>query len=313
MSVSSPTIAAEPPGPPRGSLDGLLHAVRRNRLLSRAGLSERLFAHLFNGLVYAQIWEDPEVDMEALRIRPGERVVTIASGGCNALSYLAADPGCVEAVDLNASHVALTRLKLAALRHLPDHRLLYGFLSGEAGAPNIAVYERYIRPQLEPGARAFWEKRGLNGRRRIAAFSGNPYRHGLLGLFIGSAHRIARLYGVEPRAMLLAKTVGEQRAFFDRELAPLFDKRLIRWITSRKASLFGLGIPPQQYESLASAGAGAWRRCCASGSKGLPARSRWRRTISPGRRSAGPMAPAARCPPISRRGTSRCFANAPAG
>ena len=31
-------------------------AVRRNRMLSRAGLSERLFAQLFTVLVYQQIW-----------------------------------------------------------------------------------------------------------------------------------------------------------------------------------------------------------------------------------------------------------------
>ncbi len=59
----------------------LLGAVRRHRTLSAAGLSERLFARLFTGLVYPQIWEDPEVDMAALEIRPGDRIVTIASGG----------------------------------------------------------------------------------------------------------------------------------------------------------------------------------------------------------------------------------------
>ena len=56
--------------------------------------------------------------MEALRIGPGHRIVTIASGGCNALSYLIADPARIEAVDLNTAHVAFNRLKLAALRTL---------------------------------------------------------------------------------------------------------------------------------------------------------------------------------------------------
>ena len=31
---------------------------------SSRGLQERLFARLFSGLVYAQIWEDPEVDLD---------------------------------------------------------------------------------------------------------------------------------------------------------------------------------------------------------------------------------------------------------
>ena len=44
----------------------------------------------------------------------------------------------------------------------------------------------------------------------------------------------------------------EQRQFFDERLAPLFDRPVIRWITGRKSSLFGLGIPPQQFDELAS-------------------------------------------------------------
>ena len=44
----------------------------------------------------------------------------------------------------------------------------------------------------------------------------------------------------------------EQRHFFDTRIAPLFERPLIRWMTSRKASLFGLGIPPQQFDELAS-------------------------------------------------------------
>jgi S-adenosylmethionine-diacylglycerol 3-amino-3-carboxypropyl transferase len=49
----------------------LANAILRNAALqaaaaSRRGILERVFARLFEGLVYAQIWEDPEIDMEAL-------------------------------------------------------------------------------------------------------------------------------------------------------------------------------------------------------------------------------------------------------
>ena len=55
---------------PRAESDlRLKQAVRRHRALSRDGLLERLFERLFSGLVYAQIWEDPEIDLEALRSR----------------------------------------------------------------------------------------------------------------------------------------------------------------------------------------------------------------------------------------------------
>ncbi|TIX20979.1 MAG: DUF3419 family protein, partial [Mesorhizobium sp.] len=61
-------------------------AVYQNRPLSKAGLSERLFALVFSGLVYPQIWEDPDVDIDAMQLRQGHSIVTIASGGCNILA-----------------------------------------------------------------------------------------------------------------------------------------------------------------------------------------------------------------------------------
>lgn len=249
VSARREVAVAKPAGRTR-----LERAVRQNPLFSRAGLSERLFAHVFKGLVYAQIWEDPDVDMAALAIQPGDRIVTIASGGCNALSYLIADPASVEAVDLNVAHVAFNRLKHAAVAGFTDYDAFYRFYGRANDPDNIISYERFIRPHLDAQSRAYWEKRTLSGRRRISIFSRELYRHGLLGFFIGSGHRMARLYGVDLREMLKAQTMDEQRRFFDAAIAPLFEKRLVRWMTSRKSSLFGLGIPPQQYDELASAG-----------------------------------------------------------
>ena len=70
----------------------LSKAVHRGARLSLDGLLERAFTFAFSSLVYPQIWEDPVVDMEAMRIEPHHHIVTIASGGCNALSYLTARP-----------------------------------------------------------------------------------------------------------------------------------------------------------------------------------------------------------------------------
>ncbi len=85
---------------------------------------ERLFTLAFSGLVYPQIWEDPEVDMAALDLAPGKRILTIASGGCNVMSYLTVSPAGISAVDLNPAHVALVKLKIAAIKHLPDYEIL---------------------------------------------------------------------------------------------------------------------------------------------------------------------------------------------
>lgn len=230
---------------------GLTSAVHRSAPLSRAGLSERLFTFAFSGLVYPQIWEDPLIDMEALRLGPQDHVVAIASGSCNVLSYLTADPARISAVDLNDAHVALGRLKLAGLQALPDHAAFFRFFGRTDEPANIAAYDDLIRPRLDPVSRAYWEARGLDGRRRIGAFGKGFYRHGLLGRFIGAGHRIARLYGHDLSRVLKARTMPEQRQAFETEIAPLFEKAMIRWMIARPASLYGLGIPPAQYGALA--------------------------------------------------------------
>jgi len=219
--------------------------------LSKQGLLERAFAFAFRGLVYAQIWEDPLVDMEALAITPDSRIVTIASGGCNVLSYLTAYPAAITAVDLNTAHVALNRLKLTAALHLPDHASFRRFFGDADTAQNIDAYQRYVRPHLDETSRAYWEGRDLIGRRRIGGFARGIYKRGLLGGFIGVAHALAKLYRIDPRELLEAGSQEEQRAIFEQRFAPMFDKKFVRWLTDQPASLFGLGIPPAQYEALA--------------------------------------------------------------
>ena len=86
-------------------------------------------------MVYPQIWEDPRADMEALELTSQSRVVTIASGGCNVMSYLAANPAQIYAIDLNETHIALLKLKLAAARHLPNHATFYRFFGAARRPP----------------------------------------------------------------------------------------------------------------------------------------------------------------------------------
>jgi S-adenosylmethionine-diacylglycerol 3-amino-3-carboxypropyl transferase len=237
---------------PRESGRLISAAVHRSRLLSREGLRERAFSLAFSSLVYPQIWEDPLVDLEALRLTPDSRVITIASGGCNVLSYLTAGPAHITAVDINSAHIALMKLKLAAARHLPDYDTFFRFFGAPDCKANVQAYKLHILPHLDETSAHYWQSRyGLRRRRRIKRFAGNFYRCGLLGNFIGASHLVARLHGKNPRALLAARTMDEQRRIFERELAPLFNRRTVRWLVNRPASLYGLGIPPAQYRALA--------------------------------------------------------------
>jgi S-adenosylmethionine-diacylglycerol 3-amino-3-carboxypropyl transferase len=237
------------------SVDLLSEAVHQNRALSLAGILERTFTFAFRSMVYPQIWEDPRADMEALEITPQTRIMTIASGGCNVMSYLSANPARITAIDLNGTHIALLKLKLAAAQHLPNHATFYRFFGAANDRRNIALYNDLIAPHLDADTRGYWEGRELTGRRRISRFARNFYHFGLLGRFIATGHLAARIFGANPKRLIEARSIEEQRQIFDREIGPAFNHPVLRWITSNRASLFGLGIPPVQYDALSGGGA----------------------------------------------------------
>src|SRR3974390_2055250 len=141
-------------------------AVRNSRDASEATVWDRLFAFWFRRLVYTQIWEDPEADLAALQLPVGSTIVTISSGGCNALSYLTAQPAQVYAVDLNEAHLSLLKLKLAGLRAFSSYAEFWQFFGEAASHSNSELYRERLRPLLDSDARAYWDKRNMIGRDR---------------------------------------------------------------------------------------------------------------------------------------------------
>jgi len=77
----------------------LEQAAHQTAAATPRGMLERLFTLMFQGFVYNQIWEDPSVDLDALKLQPHHKIVTIASGGCNVLNYLTAAPAKIIALD----------------------------------------------------------------------------------------------------------------------------------------------------------------------------------------------------------------------
>ena len=66
----------------------------------------------FDIIRYAQVWEDAEILIEALDIKPTDNVLSIASAGENALSLLIKNPKNVYAIDLNENQIFCTELKI---------------------------------------------------------------------------------------------------------------------------------------------------------------------------------------------------------
>jgi S-adenosylmethionine-diacylglycerol 3-amino-3-carboxypropyl transferase len=230
-------------------------AVQNEKLSTKQGLLQKLFAVWFDAFVYNQIWEDPRVDLQALELDQDSRVLTIASGGCNALNYLLAGPESVTAVDLNRHHIYLLNLKITALKHLPNYEDFFDFFGRGKSRNAGANYLKYIAPQLDKDTRQFWESNTLGGAYlygdRISFFTNaGLYDHSRNGYFLRFFHRFAKLTGSDPEKVLEARSLDEQQQLYNKCVDPFFDTFLIRTVGKLPVTMFGLGIPPQQYDEL---------------------------------------------------------------
>lgn len=185
-------------------------------------------------LFFAQVREDPLLEIEALAPLPGSRVVVVSSGGCTALSLLAAGAGDVTAVDLNSAQNHLVELKAAALRRLtmPEIMSFFGVARGTA-ARRTRTYET-IRPFLGERAAAYWDAhQKMLGRGALAC--------GVTEQFIGVVVRVLKLFihgtGTVDQLLSLG-SLEEQRDFFERRWNSrrwrmLFQLLLNRWTFNR--------------------------------------------------------------------------------
>src|SRR6201997_4924079 len=213
-------------------------AVRNGEAREQSTIWERIYAFWLRRLVYTQIWEDPEADLAALQLPLGSTIVTISSGGCNALSYLTAQPAQVYAVDLNEAHLSLLKLKLAGIRAFSRYSEFWQFF-GEAASPaNFELYRERLRPMLDADARAYWDKRNVLGRPRHAYFTDGFYRHGMLGRFIGLTHVVARLAGIDLETLLNGDIESPKRMEALDRLHRVFHSPLVRLLTRTPALLF---------------------------------------------------------------------------
>lgn len=237
-------------------METTLHsAVQNEKLSSKQGFLQKLFAVWFDAFVYNQIWEDPRVDIEALRIDNNSRILTISSGGCNALNYLVENPQSVTAVDLNRHHIYLLNLKIAALKHLPSYEDFFAFFGSGKGANTGSNYLRFIQPNLDKDTRDFWESNTFGGSilygDRISFFrNAGLYEHSRNGYFLRFFHSVSRLFGCKPDEVLKAKTLDEQETLYAKHIDPFFDTFVIKTLGKLPVTMFGLGIPPQQYDEL---------------------------------------------------------------
>ncbi len=179
-------------------------------------------------LGYSLCWEDPELDLEALRIQPGHRIVTISSAGCNALSLLLADPESILAVDYNPIQNRLLELKMAAVSAL-DRQDYFRFSGEEEGADRLGLFQRFVAPRL-PGdaSRQFWNER----QDWIAA---GVNQAGSLERHFATWRRLMRLIQGTDRVgrMFASRSREERERFFRKDWNQLLYRGIVRLFFNR--------------------------------------------------------------------------------
>lgn len=110
----------------------------------------------FSFIKYAQCWEDTDLVLKGMAIKPGDTCLSIASAGDNTLAILSKDPDKVVALDLNKAQLALLELKAAAFKMLNYHEML-GLLGYEEGHDRIALFAQVSSVLTQPSYR-YWTK-----------------------------------------------------------------------------------------------------------------------------------------------------------
>ncbi|MBX3472341.1 MAG: BtaA family protein [Planctomycetes bacterium] len=226
---------------------------------------------VFQRILYSQAWEDPQADLDGLRLGPGDDVLAVGASGDNALCFVTAGPRSVTALDFNPTQNHLLELKLSAIESFEPEDV-QAFLGARPARPGAReFFYRQARPLLSPAAREFWDAHPDlldRGVIHVGRFEG------YLGLFRRYLVPLAHSLRTRRRLMEL-ETLEEQREFY----RTTWDNR--RWRLLFRA-FFGktvmgrLGRDPEffRYVDVGQVGE-RFRRRFEHAVTGMPVRDNW--------------------------------------
>jgi S-adenosylmethionine-diacylglycerol 3-amino-3-carboxypropyl transferase len=228
-----------------------VRAVRRGVRSAGEQIGSRIFkaVHKHN-LIYNTCWEDPALDRVVLKLTPADRVLVITSAGCNALDYLLAGAGEVNAVDMNPIQNALLELKMQGIRQL-DYNSFFEMFGTGATPRAPQMYRDALRPHLSKFARQYWD-------RHITFYVGKNWRNsfyfrgtsGLLAKLVMTNAMIVHRMRKPLQALLEAQTLEQQQAAYFEQIAPRFWTPWLKWFLGSSAALNMMGVPAPQREQI---------------------------------------------------------------
>lgn len=203
-------------------------------------------------IVFNQCWEDPRLDLEALKLTPEDTMLIITSAGCNALDHVLAGAKHVYCIDRNPCQNACLELKIVAIKEL-DYPTFWK-MWGDGLLPGFTknVYPK-LRPKLSPEAQEFWDKHSHY-------FDGSWFRASFyFRACSGALAWLIKVYllavpGLWPATydLLRAKSVEEQKKIYHERIERKLWNPVVKKIVENSATLSGIGVPVAQQNLLSA-------------------------------------------------------------
>ncbi|CAF1032087.1 unnamed protein product [Rotaria sordida] len=197
-------------------------------------------------IVFNCTWEDPLLDIEALKLSEKDNLVAITSAGCNILTYVLQKPNHIYAIDKNPCQNAILELKIACIKELDFATNWEIWGHGKLRNFSQNVYPR-LRVHLSQEARIFWDshKHYFDGTNIRNSF----YWRGCSGLFAYIISWYIWLMDLSKHidSIFNAETIEEQKMIYETYIKRKFwTPILIKFLRSPFILSFLNGIPSTQ-------------------------------------------------------------------
>ncbi len=186
--------------------------------------------------------DDPVTELQALDLKPDDRLLCISSAGELPLGILASEPLLIDAVDISAGQLHLSKLKMAAILALdPEEAAQFlGYISCDRDQ-RLRLFNR-VEEYLDESGRSFWDD-------HLFVFKKGPIHYGRYELYM-SKFRSFGLYLLGGRKKLYGLFECENREaqeeYFDKVLRSGLLERLFKIVFHPKLYK-QRGIPEQGF------------------------------------------------------------------
>jgi S-adenosylmethionine-diacylglycerol 3-amino-3-carboxypropyl transferase len=194
------------------------------------GAFQELFRHLF---VYNMLFEDTEVDERFLGVGPTSRVLGISGAGCGIAGHLSRQPQSIDAVDINARHLAITALKTSTARELASYEEFYGLWGHGTHADPRRMASR-LTERLPRWVQEHW-------RANHHVFAERFHRRGLTARLFTLLRHLAKVDAAWLRT-LIAQPVGERRRIIFERFEPILRSPSVAALLRSPLHLIAIGV-----------------------------------------------------------------------